>query len=236
VPVVVIVLLSREFSMSPFFRIKICGITRLADAAGAVAAGADAIGLNFYPGSPRCITAETAAAIVHALPPALRTVGVFVNAPIDQVLQLVDRLGLHFIQLHGDEPPEYARRLAPRPVIRAFRLRESASPLLSYISECRQIGLDLSGVLVDAYSPGALGGTGAIGNWGETARIVNTLGHLPLVLAGGLSSENVADAIAQVRPAAVDVASGVEREPGHKDEARMRRFVAAALSAWETLP
>ncbi len=221
--------------MSPFFRIKICGITRLADAAGAVAAGADAIGLNFYPGSPRCITAETAAAIVHSLPPALRTVGVFVNAPIDQVLQLVDRLGLHFIQLHGDEPPEYARRLAPRPVIRAFRLRESASPLLSYISECQEIGLDLAGVLVDAYSPGVLGGTGAIGNWGETAKIVNTLSHLPLVLAGGLNGENVADAIAQVRPAAVDVASGVESEPGHKDEARMRRFVAAALSAWETL-
>lgn len=221
--------------MSEFFRIKICGITRVPDALDAVRAGADAIGLNFFPGSPRCISPETAAAIMHAVPPTIRTVGVFANAPLDTVTHLVDLLGLHYIQLHGDEPPKFAAQLAPRPIIRAFRVRESASPLLSYISECRRIGLNLAGVLTDAFNTGALGGTGQLGNWSEAAKIVNTLKPTPLILAGGLNAENVAAAIAQVRPAAVDVASGVESEPGQKDSECMRRFVAEALSAWETL-
>jgi len=219
--------------MSPFFRIKICGITQASDAEGAVRAGADAIGLNFYSRSPRCVDVSTAAEIVRALPPSVATVGVFVNEPIERVIQLSDQLRLGYVQLHGEESPEYAARLAPRWVIRAFRLRHSASPLLSYISECRQSGCDLAAVLVDSYDPVARGGTGQLGNWSEAAMMMKQLDALPLILAGGLNPDNVAAAIAQVGPAAVDVASGVEREPGRKDDDRMRRFVTAARTAWD---
>lgn len=222
--------------MRPFFRIKICGITRVPDALDAVRAGADALGLNFFPGSPRFISTETAAAIVQAVPADVCKVGVFVNASIDHVTRLADELGLDFIQLHGDEPPEFAAQLGSRPVIRAFRVRESASPLLNYISECQRMGFDLAGVLTDSYKPESMGGTGDLGNWGEAARIANTIQPLPLILAGGLKPENVAAAIAQVGPAAVDVASGVESEPGRKDPERVRHFVAAAIAAWESLP
>jgi phosphoribosylanthranilate isomerase len=220
--------------MSPFFRIKICGVTQAADADRTVRAGADAIGLNFYPHSPRCVDLLEAAAIVRILPPAVAAVGVFVNEPIERVIQVADQLGLQYLQLHGDESPEYVARLAPRRVIRAFRLRESASPLLGYVSECQRNQIGLAAVLVDSYQSGDLGGTGRLGNWGLAAIIAKQVGELPLILAGGLSPENVASAIEQVWPAAVDVASGVECEPGRKDDERMRQFVSAARAAWES--
>jgi phosphoribosylanthranilate isomerase len=219
--------------MSPFFRIKICGITQAADADRAVRAGTDAIGLNFFPGSPRHVDVSTAATIVHSLPPSVAAVGVFVNESLERVIQMSDQLGLHYLQLHGDESPDYVARLAPRRVIRAFRLRDSVSPLLSYVSVCQQLQIDLAALLVDSYHPGSMGGTGVLGNWDEFKRIAKQVGGLPMILAGGLNPGNVAAAIDQVRPAAVDVASGVESEPGRKDEERMRQFVVAARAAWE---
>lgn len=217
------------------FRIKICGITNLADAVAAAEAGTDAVGLNFYARSPRVVSVATASELVRSLPPHVAKIGVFVNEAVDRMAQIADQLALDFIQLHGDEPPDRLAQLAPRRVIRAFRPQGDCEPLCDYISACTRLGCPAAAVLIDAFEQEKYGGTGRIANWGILREIRAELGDMPLILAGGLQPDNVAAAIAQAEPAAVDVASGVEWAAGRKDADRMRQFVRAARDAWLAL-
>ena len=217
------------------FRIKICGITTPRDALAAADAGADAIGLNFCAQSPRCIDLATARSITPSVPRHVAKVGVFVNEPVERLIAIADALALDFIQLHGDEPPRELAELAPRPVIRAFRLSGDLEPLLTYLRTCRALGHLPSAALIDAHTPGTYGGTGKTANWGKVCDFQHCVDAVPVVLAGGLTPEYVAEAIARARPAAVDVASGVEVAPGQKDAVRMRGFVEAARRAWQVL-
>lgn len=215
------------------FRVKICGLTDLDDARMVSAAGADALGLNFYPRSKRFISLETAARIVEATPASVARVGLFVNATDDEVCTAYDHLGLDFIQLHGDEPPEYLLSLGGRPVIRAFRLGPGGlGPIREYLAACCDPGVNLQGILIDAYDPDHYGGTGVVADWERLAAERSQLGDLPLVLAGGLDEKNVGDAISRVHPDAVDVASGVECAPGRKDAVRVEDFVREAVRAF----
>jgi phosphoribosylanthranilate isomerase len=201
--------------------VKICGITSPADALAAADAGVDAIGLNFYEGSPRHVTLTIAAEIAGALPPFMIKVGVFVNAEEDFVLRAIGECGLNIAQFHGDESPEFCK-LFPVMTIKAFRIRdtESLNELMDYPTDAW---------LLDAYVKDKLGGTGAKFNW-DLAVAAKKLGR-PIFLAGGLTPENVGEAVRQVQPYAVDVSSGVESAPGKKDPVKMRAFVKAAKDA-----
>ncbi|NPB09808.1 MAG: phosphoribosylanthranilate isomerase [Thermodesulfobacteria bacterium] len=199
-------------------RVKICGITSPEDARLAAECGASAIGFVFYPPSPRFVTPAQAAAIRRALPPWVATVGVFVNedpARIEEVRRLV---GLDYVQLHGDEPPETARLFFPR-VIKALRVRNEED--LSRISAYRHCA---AAVLLDTYVKGLPGGTGRTFDW-SLAKKAKEYG-LPIILAGGLRPENVCAAVRQVRPYALDVSSGVEVFPGKKHPVLLRRLFA----------
>jgi phosphoribosylanthranilate isomerase len=231
------------------FRVKICGVTSIADAHAIAAAGADAIGLNFIPGSPRCLTVEQATAIAASLPETVLTVGVFVGRPPSEMLAIAKQVGLAAIQLHGlfDGPPEASdppwrcAELQPYPVIRAVRLDEpSADPdrlatARQWIDAAAACGTRPAMALVDAgvsrgTSAGLLGGTGHTVEW-ESVAATPPL-PIPTTLAGGLTPENVAMAVRTSRMAAVDTASGVEAAPGRKDPDRVARFVAAARAAF----
>ena len=215
------------------FRVKICGITSVDDARAVAAAGADAVGLNFYAKSPRYVSVEKAREIINALPPEMVKVGLFVNAPAEEVCQTFDDLGLDLIQLHGDELPTYLTHLGDRPVMRAFRLAEAGlEPIGRYLGHCGRLGCMPRLVLVDAYVEGEYGGTGRVTDWERLKRYPFDVAHPPLVLAGGLTPDNVAEAIRTVRPAAVDTASGVESSPGRKDPAAVEAFVRAARLAF----
>lgn len=222
------------------FQIKICGITRADDAVAAWQAGADAIGLNFYARSPRCVSAAQARLIGDALPPsAVQRVGVFVNASLDEVAAICGQANLDAVQLHGDEPPSMIAELSQRsarPILRAFRCRDdSLDEVDRYLAACEQAGRLPDAVLVDAYSPSEFGGTGKCVDWESLVRERPRLRGLPLILAGGLRPENVTHAIRVVQPSAVDTASGVELTAGIKDHAAVQRFVAAARAGW-TIP
>jgi len=217
------------------FRIKVCGITTLDDALVAAEAGADAVGLNFCRQSPRYVSPTCAATIARVLPVWVSTVGVFVNEPVASLTQIADELALDFVQLHGDEPAETTGQLAPREVIRALRLRgdsQSARDLLH--TSCR-MDSPPAALLVDAFDAQRFGGTGQTVNWDLVRTVQAEAAPIPIVLAGGLNADNVAQAIRHVQPAGVDVASGVERSPGCKDPALVRRFIEAARRAWEAL-
>ncbi len=202
----------------PVIKIKICGITNLGDAQAAVEAGADALGFMFYEGSPRFVTFAQAAEMIHALPPFIAKVGVFVNSPAEFIQQAIDQCGLDTLQLHGDESPEFCSQFNLK-VLKAFRLHneDSLRPLAAYAT---------SAWLLDTYFPGQAGGTGASFDW-RLAVAAKMLGR-PIVLAGGLNPDNVAQAIREVQPYGVDVSSGVETAPGRKDRQKLRDFVAAA--------
>ena len=202
-------------------KVKICGITNLADGLAAVEAGADALGLNFYEKSPRHISLKTAAEISRQLPPFVLRVGLFVNAPEDLVLRAIGECSLNMLQFHGDEPSEFCTQFGLMSM-RAFRIRDAGS--LKQIPE-----FHTDAYLLDAYSPGARGGTGERFNW-DLAIEAQKFGK-PVFLAGGLTPENVADAVRKVRPFGVDVASGVESSTGKKDHAKIRAFIAAVRSA-----
>ena len=202
-------------------KVKICGITSPEDALIAVEAGADALGFVFYKESPRHIFPEEAARIINLLPPFIQTVGLFVNEAPEVVNQVSRNCRLGLVQLHGDETPEGCRKIEQR-VIKAFRVRSLTC--LDPIDDYR-----ISGCLLDAYSPSFYGGTGKSFNW-EIAREAMTRGHR-IVLAGGLTPDNVAEAIRQVRPYAVDVSSGVESAPGKKDADKVRQFIRNAKEA-----
>lgn len=201
--------------------VKICGITNLPDALAAVENGADALGFVFHGPSPRAVSQPAAAAIIRQLPPAVVKVGVFVNASKDFVLRAVTECGLNLLQFHGDEPPEYCLQFGIMSM-KAFRIRnaESLRPLPAYRTDAW---------LLDACAPGKPGGTGETFNW-DLAVEAGKLGR-PIFLAGGLTPENVAAAIIQVRPYAVDVSSGVESAPGKKDHAKLKAFIHAAKTA-----
>jgi phosphoribosylanthranilate isomerase len=214
------------------FKVKICGITRGEDAQAAAAAGADAIGLNFYAGSKRCIGREAASQIAAQLPAGMLAVGVFVNVEPAEVCRLFDEVPLGLIQLHGDEPPEYLAQLGGRAVMRAFRLgHDGWPPILHYVQRCRELGNSPQRVLIDAHQTGEYGGTGQTADWDTLAQWRSHLADMQLVLAGGLTPENVAHAIAAIKPVAVDTASGVELRAGVKDAALVAAFVRNAKVA-----
>jgi phosphoribosylanthranilate isomerase len=208
-------------------RIKVCGLTRRADALACASAGADWIGLNFHPGSPRCIDPGLAAEIISTLPITASAVGVFVDRTPGEVDKLADRLGLRIVQLHGQEPPEDIAALSHLRVIRAFRLgdAEDVGRMVRYLRRVEELGRPPDAVLVDSLVTGQAGGSGrAIAD-----DLLSLLPPLPrLILAGGLTPENVAHRVARVRPWMVDVASGVESAPGLKDPARVNAFIKAA--------
>jgi phosphoribosylanthranilate isomerase len=199
-------------------RVKICGITNPADAVVAVEAGADALGFNFYDRSPRFIPTKVAAEISRALPPFTLRVGVFVNPSEELVLRAIGECGLSLLQFHGDEPPDFCTQFGLMSM-KAFRMRDAGS--LKELPEYRT-----DAWLLDAYASDALGGTGERFNW-DLATEVQKLGK-PVFLAGGLTPENVAEAIRKVNPFGVDVSSGVESSPGKKDHAKVRAFIKAA--------
>jgi phosphoribosylanthranilate isomerase len=199
-------------------QVKICGITRLEDAQVAVEAGADALGFVFYPPSPRYVTPEQAAQIIRWLPPFVTTVGLVVDVPLDTVHDIALHCRLDRIQLHGRETPEFCGRVK-HPVIKAFRIKNADS--LADLP-----GYRVAAYLLDAYVEGALpGGTGALFAW-ELAAQVKPYG--PVILAGGLTPENVGAAITQTHPYGVDVSSGVECAPGIKDHEKVRAFIERA--------
>lgn len=199
-------------------------------------AGADAVGLNFYPESPRFIDSEAAEKIVAVLPDRIAKVGIFVNASADEVLKTSDRLKLDWIQLHGDEPPETLVELGSRSVVRAFRFgQDGYAEIAQYLEACQRAARLPEAVLVDARREGEFGGTGETVEWSAVDAGRTAFGNLPLVLAGGLTPFNVSEAIAAAKPIAVDTASGVESKPGNKDPMLVRAFVNAARKAFEAL-
>ncbi|MBI4001554.1 MAG: phosphoribosylanthranilate isomerase [Nitrospira defluvii] len=201
-------------------KVKICGITNAEDAAVAVEAGADAVGFVFHKKSPRCAEAAVVRAIVKTLPPFVLPVGVFVNEEAKVVRDLMDSCGLVLAQLHGDETAAYCEALG-RPVLKAIRLKDRRSFLALAEFQGRA---GVRGFLVDAFSPDAYGGTGQVADWSLAAEAASAA---TILLAGGLTPENVSQAIQQVRPYGVDVSSGVEASPGRKDHGKVRAFVQA---------
>ena len=196
-------------------RIKICGITRAEDAVTAVEAGADALGVVFYPPSPRYVEAEQAAKIIRDLPPFVTSVALFVNADRETIARVVGETGIDLIQFHGNECPDYCAGHG-RPWIKAVRMKDDVD-----LDKVARDYADARALLLDAYRPGMPGGTGEAFDWERIPR------HLAgrIVLAGGLTPENVTRAIRQVRPWAVDVSGGVEAEKGIKDPDRIQRFI-----------
>lgn len=213
------------------FHVKICGVTTADDARMIADSGADAIGLNFYPKSPRYVDDPTAGQIVSALPSQIRRIGVFVNEPVAEMRRRAEQLGLDAIQLHGDEAAELLNDLEGLTVIRAFRVADSLAPIEQFVGSTQEASQHLAMLLVDSRSRGQYGGTGETADWKLLARHSDHPHWPPLALAGGLTPENVAEAIRQVRPAAVDTASGVESSPGRKAPQQVQRFVENAKAA-----
>jgi phosphoribosylanthranilate isomerase len=245
------------------FQIKICGVTSGTDAAHAIKQGADAIGLNFYAQSKRFINLDEAAQVCSTISQNAPVVGVFVNSSVMEVstVRSYGRDGLVFqcfdgateeldetqpiplfdwIQLHGDETPEFVRQVKASlglPIIRALRWgREGAGPIDEYLQQCAALDCLPDAVLIDSHTAGEYGGTGQTADWEAIAKWhASKRFDIPLVLAGGLTPENVAEAIRIVPPDAVDTASGVESAPGCKDAERVRAFIAEAKRAFAAL-
>ncbi len=199
-------------------KVKICGITNAPDALTAAEAGADALGFMFYEPSPRNVSLATAAEIIRQLPPFVAKVGVFVNADEATVRAAIQTCGLDTLQFHGEETPEFCATFSVK-TLKAIRVQDAATlqQLPGYLTNAW---------LLDSFVPGQPGGTGAKFNW-DLAVEAQKLGR-PIILAGGLTPENVAGAVRRVRPYAVDVSSGVESVPGRKDHVKVRVFIRAA--------
>ncbi len=202
-------------------KIKICGITNLPDAQLAVELGADALGFVFYPKSPRYIPVSKAADICNALPPFVTKVGVFVDELEYEIEKALNECLLNALQFHGDEPPGFCQKF-PAKSIKAIRVRDESS--LRAATE-----YDVDAVLLDTYTESERGGTGKTFDWALALRAKVLLAP-PVILSGGLTSGNVQEAVRRVRPYAVDVSSGVEREPGKKDPEKLRRFIELCRS------
>ena len=202
-------------------RVKICGITNLEDALLSAKFGADALGFNFYPKSPRCIVPEKAREIIEQLPPQILKIGVFVNESLEKICETAEIVKLDAIQLHGEETPEFAKKLKAKTnleIIKAFRVSESFKPedVLRYETDA---------VLLDAYSPQEHGGTGEVFDW-EIAKKVQAI-FPKMYLAGGLSASNVVEAIKNIKPFAVDACSSIEKIKGIKNSEKLRDFIFA---------
>jgi len=202
-------------------KVKICGITNLEDALAAADFGADALGFVFFRKSPRYISPANANKIINRLPPFISTAGVFVNEDKKRIKEIAHQTGINIIQLHGDEPPKACS--LSMPVIKAIRVKslENLEPLSGYKDR-------VSAFLLDTYTPEAFGGTGQIFNW-DIAVEAKQSGRI--ILAGGLTPENIEKAVRFVHPYAVDVSSGVEEEKGKKDHKKMKLFIQRAKSA-----
>lgn len=198
-------------------KVKICGITNLEDALFAADCGADAIGFVFYTKSPRCITPDKAAAIIAKLPPFITTIGVFVNEDPGKIREILEITGIKALQLHGDERPEVCKIWSP--VIKSFRVKD--------MSDLKALGQfpGIAAYLMDTYSEAEHGGTGRIFNW-DIAVEAKRKGRI--ILAGGLTPENIEAAVKHVGPYAVDVCSGVEAEKGRKDLTKVKEFIDKA--------
>jgi phosphoribosylanthranilate isomerase len=216
--------------IEPVVLVKICGVTSVEDALACAAAGADWIGLNFHPGSPRFIDTARAIEIVAALPPTVSPVGVFVDRPPAEIVDIAARVGLKIVQLHGSEPPDDLWALRHLHLVRAFRLRQVRDwiAVTAFLAAAHAVGRLPDAVLVDAHVAGQVGGTG-VTVASEVLDAMPPLGRL--ILAGGLTPENVAAKIARLRPWMVDTASGVEAAPGRKDPAKVASFVDAVRHA-----
>ena len=201
-------------------KVKVCGITNAEDAFAAVHAGADALGFIFHKKSPRYVEPSVAAGIIADLPPLITPVGVFVNEGVASVRSIMDTCRIAIAQLHGDEDASYCRELA-RPVMKALRLKDRGS-LLALAEYQGRAGI--RGFVVDTFSENVYGGTGQVTDWDLAAEIAKST---PILLAGGLTPENVSEAIRMVRPYGVDVSSGVESAPGKKDHAKVLAFLEA---------
>jgi phosphoribosylanthranilate isomerase len=212
-------MLSRQMSVI----VKICGITNVEDGLAAAEAGADALGFIFYESSPRHVPIEKAATVIRELPAPIVKVGVFVDADEDTVYRAIRECGLNLLQFHGNEPPEYCVQFGLMSM-KAFQVRDAQS--LSRLTDFKT-----DAWLLDAYSPDKLGGTGEKFNW-DLAIEARKSGR-PIFLAGGLTPENVAEAVRHVEPYAVDVSSGVEASPGKKDQGKVKAFIDAAKGALE---
>ena len=196
-------------------RIKICGITQAIDANAAVDAGADALGLVFYPPSPRAVSVEQAVEAVAAVPAFVSVTALFVNPSVEEVQSVIDSVRIDLLQFHGDEDDDFCRQFN-RPYIKALRVRQASD----VVASCVRFPGALA-ILLDSYKPGVPGGTGETFDW---SLVPETLPK-PIILAGGLEPSNVADAIQQVRPFAVDISGGVEATKGIKDHGKMTEFV-----------
>jgi phosphoribosylanthranilate isomerase len=201
-------------------RVKICGITRPQDGVAAAEAGADAIGLVFYPRSPRFVTPDQALAVVRTLPPFVTVVGLFVNEQPGMVRAMADAVGLDLLQFHGDESPDYCRQFN-QPYLKALRVRADSDLLVA-----AQGYREARGLLLDAWHETVPGGSGAVFDW----ELIPAVLRPHCILAGGLDPDNVTGAIRQVRPYAVDVSSGVEADKGIKDPARIQAFMRGVSS------
>ncbi|HEY7186747.1 MAG TPA: phosphoribosylanthranilate isomerase [Vicinamibacterales bacterium] len=206
--------------MSPDPIFKICGITRLGDALFAVREGATAIGMVFWPRSPRRVDMAVAADIVAALPADVLAVGVFVNASIDEVREVVNTTGIRVVQLHGDEPPNYAAAIG-RPIFRSTTLDNVADAAREWPQDTT--------LLLDKADPVRRGGTGEVVDWSRAANVAR---ERRILLAGGLTADNIEEAIVSVRPFGVDVSSGVEASPGVKDSSKVSQFLKNARAAY----
>lgn len=201
-------------------KIKICGITNVDDAMAAVDLGADALGFNFYRKSPRYIEPQKAADIIAQLPPFIVPIAIFVNESEDTILEALKTSCIHGVQFHGDETPEFCQRFGNH-VIKAFQVKDKES--LKHMSHYR-----VSAHLLDSYKEGMRGGTGETFDW-HLAVVAKTFGRI--ILAGGLTPDNVAEAVKLVQPYGVDVAGGVEKEKGVKDHAKLRKFIIEVRKA-----
>ena len=197
-------------------KIKICGITNIEDATAASELGADALGFIFYKDSKRFVDPNIAASIISELPPFITTVGVFVNQSLDEIIEIKNLTGIDAAQLHGDESPGFCTQV-PFKVIKVVRVKDSSN--LDRVAQ-----YPVQAILFDTYSDVEYGGTGNTFDW-EILKDISLPGKI--ILSGGLSPDNVADAVSIVRPYAVDVSSGVEAEPGKKDHKKLKRFFEA---------
>ncbi len=215
-------------------RVKICGLTRTVDVQAAVQAGADAVGFVFYPPSPRAVVAEQVAQLLEAVPPFVQPVGLFVDVSEAELLDILKTVRLDLLQFHGHETPEQCARLAAltgKRWMKAVQMKPDVD-INPIIASYRAVGA--SGILLDAWHPDLFGGTGHAFDWRrfpQFEQFPNNESQCPLILAGGLTPDNVAEAIHQTRPFAVDVSGGVESAKGIKDPTLIQRFIAAVQSA-----
>ncbi|MCU7799344.1 MAG: phosphoribosylanthranilate isomerase [gamma proteobacterium symbiont of Lucinoma myriamae] len=202
-------------------RVKICGITNSEDAKFACDSGADAIGLVFYPPSPRCVSIKKALEVVNSLPPFITSVALFVNAQRQEIERVLDEVAIDLIQFHGDETEEFCASFK-RPYIKAVRMKEGLD-----LYKVQNDYASARGLLLDTYKKGIPGGTGEAFNWDKVPHDLS----LPVILAGGLVPENITQAIQQVKPYAVDVSGGVEASKGKKDRKKIIRFMESVKCA-----